>query len=103
MEKEIFPTYTAGDGRPVPNTKGAEGQGYPQKQNKIRCKMCGMIYDAWKNDTSGGTYEGAGGPVTLETVTYTDQYGIERTENYGDQKYSKGSGCPHCQTKNGES
>ena len=102
--ENAFPTETKGDGLLRPNnanTGAAQGKGGTKK--KVKCQICGFLFDANKVDYAGGSLDGQGaaGAVTQSTDTGTLSNGDSYSETYGNQAYKKNAGCPLCFSKNG--
>lgn len=108
MFEPVFPTETAGDGKIVPNNiRTGESQPSserrPAPKKKVRCKVCGFLFDLNKIDVSGGDMsgDGAGGEITVTEESGTMLNGDTITEYAPEQAYKKGAGCPFCFSKNG--
>ena len=99
----VFPTPTAGNGRLRPSSaKTGSGQGLSSAKRIAKCKQCGFPVDLNKTAHSGGDYEGNGGlgGVVKSTISATLLNGQTFTEEWGDRSVDRGSGCPHCGSRN---
>ena len=102
--EERFPTETRGNGLLVPSnrrTGAAQGQG--SFKRRAYCQQCGFPgLDMARDDHTGGSLDGDGGvSISTSDVNYTISSGDTLTESVGDSTISRGSGCPHCGSKNG--
>ncbi len=101
--EDFFPSDTRGDGKPIKNNfRTGAAQGKSNLLRKAHCWICGYPVDLSVIDHTGGSLDGngAGGPITNATVTYTLTNGTTATENYGTQAYRQAAGCPLCFSKN---
>lgn len=100
---ELWPSETSGNGQVVlNNSRNGAAQGKGSFLLKAHCRLCGFPNDMSRTDHSGGSLDGngAGGSVSLSTVTATLNNGTTHTEGVGTQSFRNASGCALCFTKN---